>query len=131
MSYQAFLVVMSQLAGNQKARAVIDGNVVFFESSFQKKNRMKIYTKVFDGDGYLPKSVRSCLSSSGTLRWHHGGACLKLDPKAHCVWLIEEFEMTEGKYIPFRNALGDFSLAVEEWKQTLQEIAAKDHSFIH
>jgi hypothetical protein len=127
MSYNAFLLVMSQLAGKKKARIVVQGNVIFFEAS-EKKNHLKLYTKVYSGDGYLPKSVRSCVSSSGVLRWQRGGAYIKLDHQTHSVFLIEEVEMEQGKYIPFKNLLSDFSLVAAEWKEILQEFAEKDYT---
>jgi hypothetical protein len=126
MSYNAFLLVMSQLAGNRKARVVIQGNIIFFEKT--KKNHWILYTKVYSGDGYLPNSVRSCVSSGGVLRWQHSGAYLKLDPPSHSVYLFEEIEIEEGKYIPFKHHLGDFSTVAAEWKEILQEFAERDCS---
>lgn len=126
MSYDAFLVVMSQLAGNRKARVVIQENIIFFEKS--KKNHWTFYTKVYSGDGYLPSSVRSCVSSGGMLRWQHRGAYLKLAPDSHSVYLFEEIEMEEGKYIPFKHHLSDFSTVATEWKEILQEFAERDCS---
>ena len=130
MSYDAFLVIMSQLAGNRKARVVINGDVIFFEAG-EKKNHWTLYTKVFVGEGFLPKSVRSCISSNGVLRWQNSGAYLKLDVPSHCVYLIQEVEMEEGKYIPFKHYLTDFSVVAEEWKEILQDIAEGDCSSIH
>jgi hypothetical protein len=127
MSYNAFLLVMSQLAGNGKACVVIQENVIFFEKS-KKKNHWTLYTKVYSGDGDIPKSIRSCLSTGGMLRWQHNGAYLKLDPLSHCVYLFEEIAMEQGKYIPFRHHLTDFSTVAAEWKAILQEFAESDYS---
>jgi hypothetical protein len=124
MSYGAFLLVMSQLIGNRKARVVIQGNVIFFEKS--KKNHWTLYTKVYSGDGYLPSSVRSCVSSNGVLRWQRSGAYLKLDPISHSVYLFEEIEIEEGKYIPFKHRLSDFSTVAAEWREILREFAESD-----
>ncbi len=130
MSYDAFLLVMSQLAGKRKARVVLKGEVIFFETS-PKKNHWVLYTKVFSGDGYLPKDVRSCVSSSGVLRWQHSGAYLKLDPLTHSVFLFQEIEMEKDKYIPFKHHLSDFSMVAAEWREILQDFAKRDHSFVH
>jgi hypothetical protein len=130
MSYDAFLLVMSQLAGKRKARVVIKGEVIFFETS-PKKNHWVLYTKVFSGDGYLPKNVRSCVSSSGVLRWQHSGAYLKLDPLTHSVFLFQEIEMEKDKYIPFKHHLSDFSMVAAEWREILQDFARRDDSFVH
>ena len=130
MSYDAFLLVMSQLAGKRKARVVIDGEVIFFESS-EKRNHLTLYTKVFSGDGYLPNNVRSCVSSSGLLRWQQSGAYLKLDPFTHSVYLFQDIQMEEGKYIPFKHHLSDFSMVATEWREILLDFAEKDYSSIH
>lgn len=130
MSYQAFLLVMGQLASKKKARVVVQGDVIFFESSI-KENHFKIYTKIFSGDGYLPKNMRSYFSSCGVLRWQHRGAYIELDSETHSIYLVEEIEMEKNKYIPFRNRLNDFSLVALEWKEIFREIAEEDSSFIY
>ena len=129
MAYDAFLIVMSQLAGKRQARVVVQGNVIFFEAS-SRKNHFKISTKVYSGDGYLSKSVRSCVSSGGILRWQNNGIYLKLEPLTHSVFLIAEVEMEEGKYIPFRKHLSSFSSVAAEWQEILQEFAERDYSSV-
>lgn len=129
MSYQAFLIVMSQLAGKQKARVVVEGEMIFFEAS-SKKNHYTLYTKVFSGDGYLPKNVRSCVSSSGVLRWQQNGAYLKLDPLTYSVYLFQNVEMQQGKYIPFKHHLSDFATVAAEWREILRDFAEKDGAFV-
>ena len=129
MSYSAFLLVMSQLASNRKARVVVQENVIFFEKS-KRKDHLILYTKVFSGDGFLPNSVRSCVSSSGGLHWQQSGAYLKLDLSSNSVYLFEETALEEGKYIPFRHHLNDFSTVAAEWKEILQEFAENDCSSV-
>jgi hypothetical protein len=128
MSYNAFLFVMSQLAGNRKARVVIQENIIFFEKT--KKNHWTLCTKVYSGEDSLPSSVRSCVSNGGVLRWQHRGAYLKLDPHSPSVNLLEEIEIEEGKYIPFKHHLSDFSAIAAEWKEILQEFAERDYSSV-
>jgi hypothetical protein len=128
MSYDAFLLVMSQLAGKKKARVVIQGLVIFFEPS-HKQNHWVLSTQIFSGEGYLPSSVRSCVSSGGMLRWQHRGAYLKLDPKTHSVHLIEEIQMEENQYIPFKSYLNEFLSVATEWKDILHELADRDSVF--
>jgi hypothetical protein len=128
MAYNAFLLVLNQLAGNRIARIVFEDKVIFFEKS--KENRWTLYTKLFAGDGYLPSSVRSCVSSGGVLRWQHNGAYLKLDSASHSVYLFEEIEIEEGKYIPFKHHLSDFSMVAAEWTEILQELGHRDSSYL-
>lgn len=129
MSYKAFLTVMSQLAGNRKARFVFQEEVIFFEAT-ERKNHFVLFTKVYSGDGFLPSSVRSCVSSSGVLKWQHSGAYLKLDPITHSVYVFQEIEMEEGKYIPFKHHLSDFCKVAGEWREILQDFAERDCSSI-
>jgi hypothetical protein len=126
MSYNAFLLVMSQLASHKKARVVFQDNTIFFEK--MKKNFLTLYTKIYSGDGCFPSSVRSCMSSNGVLRWQHSGAYLKLDLSSHSIYLFEEIKIEEGKYIPFKHRLDDFSIVAAEWREILQELAQKECS---
>lgn len=123
MSYNAFLLVMSQLAGSRKARIVDNDHTIFFEKSPQN-NRLILTTSVFSGEGFIPHSIRDCVSSRGNLRWQHTGPALKLDHSS--VFLREEIEMEEGKFLPFRHHLATFSAAATEWKKFLSELAEDD-----
>lgn len=129
MSYHAFLIVMTQLASKRKTRVVVEGEVIFFETS-SKEDHYTLYTKVFFGDGYLPKNVRSCVSSSGVLRWQQNGAYLKLDPLTHSVYLFQNVEMQSGKYIPFKHHLSDFAIVAAEWREILRDFAEKDYASV-
>jgi hypothetical protein len=129
MSYGAFLLVMSQLVDKRKARVVIQSEVVFFEIA-QKKNHYILYTKVYSGEGYLPKNVRSCFASSGMWRWQSKGAYLKLDVSTSSVYVFQEVEMQKGKYIPFRDHLNAFSSVASEWREIFQDFARKDYAFL-
>ena len=128
MSYNVFLLVMSQLATNRKARIVFEDKMFFFEKTSEK--RWIFSMKVFAGEGYLPGSVYSCVSSSGMLRWQKSGAYLKLDPISHSVYLFEEIDIEEGKFIPFKHHLSDFSTVAAEWTEILQELAERDFSCV-
>jgi hypothetical protein len=124
MSYDAFLQVMSQLSGQKRARCVLDDQIIFIDRLSQK-NRWSISTKVFDGDGYLPPSVRDCVSSSGVLRWQEKGASLRLDSFSKNVFLVHEIDAT-SRYIPFRYHLRDFAELAREWRTLFDDLASKD-----
>jgi hypothetical protein len=130
MSYNAFLIAMSQLASKKKARIVIQGHLIEIEAS-KKKNRWNLSTTVFSEDGFIPLSIRSSLSSVGSFRWQTQGPHLKLDPISNSVVLLDEVEMPEGKFIPFRHQLNRFAHAVEEWKEILRSLADQDHMPIY
>ena len=128
MSYDAFLAVMNQLAGQRKARCVVQGSVIFIESKPTEK-KWALATRVFCGDGYLPQAVKECITSSGTLRWQERGANLRVDPDSSNVYLVQEIEPS-GKYVPFRYFMRDFADVANEWREILEDFAERDHTSI-
>lgn len=126
MSYNAFLLVMSQLAGNRKARVATDDHTIYFEKT--SKNRLTLKTAVFSGEGFVPHRIRDCVSGRGNLQWQQRGPSLKLDLPSHSVILCEEIEMEEGKFLPFRHHFAAFSAAACEWKKFLGELAEGEYS---
>ncbi|MGE5196546.1 MAG: hypothetical protein ACM3JI_04380 [Anaerolineae bacterium] len=126
MSYDAFLTLLTQLAGQKKARVVIQGSVIFIETMPQN-NRMTLSTKVFSSEnGFMPRKVRECISSSGFLKWQERGAYLKLDSFDNSVTLIQEIE-SSTKYVPFKYLMSDFVEVANEWKEILDDFAQRDH----
>ncbi len=126
MSYDAFLAILTQLAGKKKARVVVQGSVLFIETK-SKRDQWTISTKVFDGEGYIPKSVRDCVSSSGVLRWQERGAYLQLDSFTNSVYLVHEIENSK-KYVPFRYFVHDFVEVANEWREILDDFSERDHT---
>lgn len=129
MSYNAFLLVMSQLASNRKAHVVVQDEVIFFETS-KRANYLILSSHVYSGDDYLPQTVRSCISSRGVLRWQDNGAYLKFDSPSSSIFLFQEIQMEEGKYIPFRRHLNDFSIVADQWRKILQDFSERDSFFV-
>jgi hypothetical protein len=125
MSYDAYLLTLSQLAEKKKARVVVQGSVIFIET-LQGKKKWNLSAKVFDHDGLLPKTVKECLSSTGILKWQERGAYLKLDSNTNAVYLIHEIE-SSAKYVPFKYRVNDFAQVANEWKEILDDFAERDH----
>ncbi|MBS3905203.1 MAG: hypothetical protein KGZ39_07750 [Simkania sp.] len=128
MLYDTFLAVMNQLAGQRKARCVVQGSVIFIESKPVGK-QWSLATCVFDGGEYLPRSVKECVSSAGVLRWQERGANLRLDPASNSIYLVQEIQ-SSSKYVPFRYLMSDFAEVANEWRDILDDFAARDHSSI-
>ncbi len=131
MAYDVFLQVMSQLSGQKRARFVMDGQTIFIDR-LQKRSQDKLQetrwslsTKVFDGNGYLPPSVRDCVSSSGVLRWQEKGATLRLDPISKSVFLVHEIDAA-NRYLSFRYYLRDFSTLAQEWRTLFDDLSSGD-----
>lgn len=112
MPYNAFLQITNQFSTKNKASAIIDDALIFFKKN--KKNQWILSTKV------STSNFSYCLSSLGLLRWQSKGPYLELDPLTQSIFLIEEIEMQEGKYIPFRHNLNNFSKIAAEWREILK-----------
>jgi hypothetical protein len=127
MSYNAYLMVLSQLSTRKKAQCVIQGSVIFVESK-PSNNDWSISTKIFDSEhGKLPSTLKKSLTSSGLLRWQERGAYLKLDAETNHVYLIQEIQASK-KYIPFRHIMSDFTDVATEWKQILDDFSLADNN---
>jgi hypothetical protein len=126
MTYDAFLAILTQLAGKKQARVVIQGSVIFIETQ-NKREQWTLKTKVFDGEGFVPKGVRDFVTSSGVLRWQERGAYLQLDSEASNVYLVHDVESSK-KYVPFRYHVNDFVQVANEWKDILDDFSERDHT---
>lgn len=125
MSYDAYLMTLSQLSGKSKARVVVQGSVIFIETQPNRK-KWKMSTKIFE-EGSFPKAMKECISSSGMLKWQERGAYLKLDPCTNSLYLINEIE-SATKYVPFKYLVNDFAEVANEWKEILDDFAERDHN---
>jgi hypothetical protein len=123
MSYQIFLRILIQLSLHSKVVAHIEGREVMVERIGKKWN---LSTRLFSEEGFMPQSIRDCVSSTGILRWQDKGAFLKLDPRTFSVFLIQEMTPTVS-YRSFRSLMRDFLQHAQEWQQTLRRLADQDH----
>lgn len=126
MSYNTYLLVLSQLSTRKKAECVVQDTVIFIGSN-SKDDGWNLSTKIFDADqSTMPSFLKESLSSKGLLRWQERGAYLKLDLQTNNVYLIQEIQSVSKKYIPFRSLIRDFAEVANEWKDLLSEC---DNSF--
>ena len=121
MSYDAFLLVMSQLANKRHARISFQDSVIHFELT-EKKNHWILYTQVYSGERFLSRVVRSCMSSMGKFRWQSEGTYLKLDSPTNSIYLFQEIQMEKGKFIPFRHYLNAMSTLAAQWREILHDL---------
>lgn len=122
MFYRDFLFVISQLGLKRKLYLNVQDYQICISIS-KRKNHWTLQTKLFDAEGEIPSSIRACVSSSGFLRWQEGGAYLKLDPFSHSIFLVEEIEMPNPKFIPFRYYLNHFISIASEWKEIFHDFS--------
>ncbi|MES2345841.1 MAG: hypothetical protein V4494_07900 [Chlamydiota bacterium] len=123
--YDSFLAVITQLAGQKKARVVVQGSVIFIETN-PKKDCWSVSTRIFSGNGFIPPNVRECISSNGLMKWQERGAYLHMDPLDQSIYLVHEIH-SAPKYVPFKYLMNDFVAVANEWREILEDFAERDH----
>ncbi len=129
MSYQGFLIAMSQLACKQKACFVVQGQRIVLEEA-EGENRWNFSTVVFRAEQEIPDALLSSLSPQGKFRWQAQGPYLKIDTDDQSVHLIYPVEMEKGKFLPFRAYLTTFVSAADEWRETLRDFEEKECVYV-
>lgn len=122
MSYNAFLLVVGQLTNKTTASFVHEELEITVEKVRGKHWRLS--SKVFDGEGFTPDSVKECVSAAGMLKWQSHGAFLKLNPSLHQVTLIHEILAPPG-YASFKKLLSIFMEDAIEWRDILNDFSKK------
>jgi hypothetical protein len=123
--YDSFLAILTQLAGQKKARVVVQGSVIFIETT-PKKDHWTLSTRIFSSDGFVPPNIHACVSSRGLMKWQERGAYLHLDPLDQSVYLVHEIH-SSPKYVPFKYMMNDFVAVANEWREILEDFAKRDH----
>ncbi|MBY0529981.1 MAG: type III secretion system chaperone [Rhabdochlamydiaceae bacterium] len=129
MSYQGFLIAMSQLACKPKASFIVQGQRIILEEA-EGENRWNFSTVVFRAEHKIPEALLSSLSPMGKLRLQTQGPYLKIDEEDQSVHLIYPVEMQKGKFLPFRAYLSTFLKSADEWKQTLCDFEEKQCVYV-
>ena len=126
MSYDSYLLVMSQMFSRKKAQVIVQGSVIFIESD--RKSHWNLSTKILGIESKkIPGRLKECVSHTGLLRWQERGAYLKLDSDTNSIYLLQEI-VSSKKYLPFKYLIGDFASVANEWKEILEEFAGRDDS---
>ncbi len=118
MEYSAFLLFLSQISSQRKAKVVIQGSVIFIEKSCHT-GHWSISTKIL---GSRTKQLNSLLGPyllRGSLRWQERGAYLKMDEETQSVYLVQEV-LSSKKYISFKSLIQDFASVASEWKEIFE-----------
>ncbi len=129
MEYNAFLVFLNQIANQKKAKVVVQGSVIFIETS-SHKGQWNLSTKIL---GTELKRIQKSLGlpmSKGSLKWQGKGAYLKADPETDSLYLMQEI-ISSSKYIPFRHVIQDFASVASEWKEILEECSDEENLKFH
>lgn len=120
MSHDIFLSVLSQIYNNKKANIVVQGSVIFIETS-KNKNSLEIKTKISENTG----NTSSYIPSNGILRIQDRGTYLKLDNETNDIYLVGEIK-SSNQYIPFKYQVKDFVDVANEWKEILEDFSSRN-----
>lgn len=125
MEYNAFLLFLNQITSQRKAKVVVQGSVIFIETTSQT-GHWCLSTKILGSQvKKLQGSLGSYLSRS-SLKWQSKGAYLKVDPDTNAVYLIQEI-LSSKKYLPFKYLIQDFASVAIEWKEILEECSEEEN----
>ncbi|NNM43570.1 MAG: hypothetical protein HKM07_04440 [Chlamydiae bacterium] len=127
MTDDPFLALLNPIAGKKKSRVVVQGSVIFIETSPKKRNKWNTSTKFAAIEGPIPTSSRGCLASYGILPSNERGFYLKVDEVGCNVYFTPEIE-SSAKYVPFKYLGSDFAEVAEEWKTILDDFSEREYS---
>jgi hypothetical protein len=114
MDYHTFLLLLSQMSGQRKAKVVLQGSVIFVETG-SKNDHWNLSTKISKAD---TKKLKFELRNG--FRWQGKGAYLKVDSEQESVYLVQEV-VSSKKYLPFKYLIEDFASIACEWKEIFEE----------
>ncbi|MBM3207888.1 MAG: hypothetical protein FJZ57_04710 [Chlamydiae bacterium] len=130
MDHKNYLYLLHQLSFRKKAQCVVQGSVIFVESTPQSQN-WQVSSRILDGDiKKIPRFLKNSLTSKGILKWQERGAYLRLDPVSNHVYLIQDVKVSK-KYVPFKYLINDFVQLATEWKNMIENITNSGEEFLH
>lgn len=116
MTYDLFLLVLSQLSSKQKAQIAVEGNLISIEE-LKAEKKWKFSTLIASGE----EEISASIGSNGFFRWQKKGAHLERDPAGNSICLVQEIDIQQGKYTAFRNHLKEFLPLAVEWRSIFQD----------
>lgn len=119
MEYNAFLNFLHQMESQRKAKVVVQGSVIFIETT-GKSGHWSLSTKILRVENKkLEKTLSSYLSRS-KFQWQSFGPHITFDRETESVELVQEI-VPSKKYIPFKFVMEDFANVASEWKEIFEE----------
>lgn len=115
MEYNSFLLFLSQISGQKKAKVVVQGSVIFVETN-AKNGHWNLSTKIMHSEPRKSKNSMDGSLVNGFLKWQERGAYLKLDKETQALYLMQEVTSSK-KYLPFKYLIQDFATVASEWKE--------------
>ncbi len=124
MEYNAFLHFLHQMEVRSKAKVVVQGSVIFIETS-SKNAQWSLSTKILHAPNKKLEQILGFYLHKGSLKWQKKGAHITLDPETRSVELVQEIAAFK-KYLPFKYLVEDFASLASEWKEIFQTCSSED-----
>jgi hypothetical protein len=112
--YHAYLKLMAQLSEHNHAVIVIEDREIHIE-----KDSWRLTTKIFNGDGSLPVSVKECVSAARLLRWPER---IELKIEEGSVYLIQQV-LPLTHFQTFKSYILPFLDLAQEWQEIIEEFS--------
>jgi hypothetical protein len=119
MEYNAFLLFLNQIENQRKAKVVVQGSIIFIETSSQTEH-WSLSTKILASSNRKLGRSLGLYTGAQSWKWQEKGAYLKVDPETDSLYLVQEISSFK-RYLPFKYLIQDFANIASEWKEIFQE----------
>lgn len=119
MEYNAFLIFLNQIENQRKAKVVIQGSIIFIETSSQIEH-WSLSTKILGCSNKKLGRSLGLYTGAQSWKWQEKGAYLKVDPETDSLYLVQEISSFK-RYLPFKYLIQDFANIASEWKEIFQD----------
>lgn len=113
--YHSYLNVMSQFSEHNRAVITVKDREICIE-----KDGWRMTTKIFNGSGPLPASIKECVSAAKLLRWPEK---IELKIEGGSVYLIQEI-LPISHFQSFKSYLTHFLALAQEWQEIVEEFSS-------
>jgi hypothetical protein len=124
MEYNAFLLFLNQIENQRKAKVVVQGSIIFIETSSQAEH-WSLSTKILSSSNKKLGKSLGLYTGIHAWKWQEKGAYLKVDPETDSLYLVQEISSFK-RYLPFKYLIEDFASIALEWKEILQDQDEED-----
>lgn len=128
MYYIPYTILKNQLLDKSKAKLIIEGVEVFFET-ISGKNLCRVSAKIYCNVDFLTSSLKENLSSLEYLRLHNKGIALKVCLDEGCVVITQELKVLSG-FMLFKASIQTFMSTYDFWKSVVEDMVKSDSLFV-
>lgn len=121
--------ILSQLAGGDSIKVPFDGSDIMIRI-IDNASKLSLTTLIFDGENYIPNSVRLCLSRKSPFFHPTILTFLTIDEQSFQVKLNYLGQAQALNHHNFKELLEEFGLMAEKWRLYLDEHGKDDLIYV-